>query len=68
MRHTGTRAGKTGGGYAAQVSRQGDVRGGSVPAVGVECRGGGGDGVEGGLGVDGQAGQAGVAALGHEDG
>src|SRR5660397_70820 len=30
--------------------------------------GGGGDGVEGGLGVDGQADQAGVAALGHEDG
>src|SRR5664280_1586804 len=28
---------------------------GLVPAVGVECRGGGGDGVEGGLGVDGQA-------------
>src|SRR5674536_353887 len=41
---------------------------GLVPAVGVECRGGGGDGVEGGLGVDGQADQAGVAALGHEDG
>jgi hypothetical protein len=31
---------------------------GLVPAVGVECRGGG----------DGQADQAGVAALGHEDG
>ena len=31
---------------------------GLVPAVGVECRGGGGDGVEGGLGVDGQADQA----------
>jgi hypothetical protein len=34
---------------------------GLVPAVGVECRGG--DGVEGGLGVDGQADQAGVALL-----
>src|SRR5450759_3629119 len=41
---------------------------GLVPAVGVECRGGGGGGDEGGLGVDGQADQAGVAALGHEDG
>src|SRR5664280_2337218 len=30
---------------------EGDGGDGSVPAVGVECRGGGGDGVEGGLGA-----------------
>ena len=38
-----------------------------MPAVGVDGRGGCGDGVEGGFGVDPQAAQAGVAALGHQD-
>src|SRR5665811_7228 len=38
----------------------------SASSVGVERGGGGGDRVEGGLGVDREAGQAGVPALGHQ--
>jgi hypothetical protein len=58
------RAGQIDGGRAP-ITRGTGMWGWSASSVGVE-RGGGGDRVEGGLGVDRQAGQAGVPALGHQ--
>ena len=57
-RHTGTGDGL--------VGEESGPRG-SVAAVGVDRRGGGGYGVEGGLGVDPEAAEASVAALGEQD-
>src|SRR5450759_5815765 len=59
------RAGQIGGGRAP-ITRGTGMWGWSASSVGVERGGGGGDRVEGGLGVDRQAGQAGVPAFAHQ--
>ena len=65
-RESGTNRGRqTGTGDA--VVEEGSRPRGSVAAIGVDRRGGGGYGVEGGLGVDPEAAEAGVAALGDQD-
>jgi len=61
MPQPGRRAGQTVGG---KLSKRLACR--SAPAVGVDGRGGCGDGVERRLGIDPQAAQPGVAAFGHQ--